>query len=477
MSPPFDHWADSSPAPAAPAVQPNANQQSKKPRHRHSPSQLAALKHLFDQNEHPPLEQRSALADRLGMETKTVNAWFQNKRASSKKRVRGGAAPQYDPQPITTAVPCPPPPPSMQKHDMSRHSEIVYPDDECLSVHSRSVSVVKSESFYAGHPDQAHFYTESENMPRRMRIRPSPEQTEELRKLYNINPHPSTEQRTTLAQNIGMRYESVTNWFQNQRSLAKKRKEDEPDSYSVPKPEYPHESRHYSAFPPPPFTSSSILHDNSPPRSLRRSPSPYGPRTTTFARPRRSRPEPYQLDALKVLFTKTATPTIEERSALALEIGMDVGKVTNWFRNLRQTARKRAKKSGSGDDDDDDSYLGGDMYSASASRFGTPSFGSSSSSSVNDYSVDMDDFYMHNAHSDGSEEDDYQEAVTPSPEHSPSPPRSSINPQEKEYKSLDTLSMPYPVGTGKVSPTGINYDDAMLLISFQRGISGRDLHY
>lgn len=86
---------------------------------------------------------------------------------------------------------------------------------------------------------------------------------------------------------------------------------------------------------------------------------------------------------------------------------------------------------------------------------------------------------MHHTHSDNGSEDDYQEAVTPSPEHSPPPPRSSVvddrDRPRKEYRSLETLSMPYPVTTGKVSPSGINYDDAMLLLSFQRGISGRDL--
>ena len=44
----------------------------KKPRHRHSPPQLAALNELFDQNEHPPLEQRTALAERLGMYVRNV---------------------------------------------------------------------------------------------------------------------------------------------------------------------------------------------------------------------------------------------------------------------------------------------------------------------------------------------------------------------------------------------------------------------
>jgi hypothetical protein len=41
-------------------------------------------------------------------------------------------------------------------------------------------------------------------MPRRMRVRPTPDQTEELKKLYNINPHPTTDQRQLLSERIGM---------------------------------------------------------------------------------------------------------------------------------------------------------------------------------------------------------------------------------------------------------------------------------
>ena len=39
----------------------------KKPRHRHSAFQLAALNELYDRDEHPPLEERTSLAERLGM--------------------------------------------------------------------------------------------------------------------------------------------------------------------------------------------------------------------------------------------------------------------------------------------------------------------------------------------------------------------------------------------------------------------------
>jgi hypothetical protein len=43
-----------------------------------------------------------------------------------------------------------------------------------------------------------------------------------------------------------------------------------------------------------------------------------------MSRPRRTRPEPHQLEALKKLFVRTSNPSIEERGALALEIGMYV---------------------------------------------------------------------------------------------------------------------------------------------------------
>jgi hypothetical protein len=39
----------------------------KKPRHRHSASQLAALNELYERNEHPSLEDRTSLAEKLGM--------------------------------------------------------------------------------------------------------------------------------------------------------------------------------------------------------------------------------------------------------------------------------------------------------------------------------------------------------------------------------------------------------------------------
>ncbi|KAG6878306.1 hypothetical protein C0993_008903 [Termitomyces sp. T159_Od127] len=461
----------------------------KKPRHRHTPAQLAALNELFDENEHPPLERRSALAERLGMETKTVNAWFQNKRASSKKRTRNVT---YNVLPVMSSA-------ASSSNNSTRHPpdyDDYWFDDEYLPLDEYS------RADYAGYLDYSHFTSETDPMPRKLRIRPSAEQTDELRKLYNITPHPTADQRQFLAERIGMRYQSITNWFQNQRSLAKKRKEDDidvPGPISSSEHHNNPELRTYSAFPPPsnhpslglppplpsghssvplsgthpcsPTTSPSV--DSCSPRrsSSRRSSTPY----SVSQRPRRSRPEPYQLDALKDLYTKTSTPTIEERSALALEIGMDVGKVTNWFRNLRQTARKRDKRSSSADDEDDDSF-NSVVPSASASRSGSPSFQSYSSSSSMELDNDDD---MNGIHSDIGSEDEYQEAVTPPPEpvsdltaaatSTPSSSSSRMAISELTF-AIDSASYAELEKATATRFSGIKIEDALLLLSFHQHI-------
>lgn len=79
MVPPYSSWAES-PSSSAPASlkdpqrlqQPSSSyhdtkDKPKKPRHRHSAFQLAALNELYDRDEHPPLEERTSLAERLGM--------------------------------------------------------------------------------------------------------------------------------------------------------------------------------------------------------------------------------------------------------------------------------------------------------------------------------------------------------------------------------------------------------------------------
>jgi hypothetical protein len=209
--------------------------------------------------------------------------------------------------------------------------------------------------------------------PPRMRIRPSLSQTEELRKAYIIDPHPTKEQREELGKRIGMcvgllyiilsvclstysifghpilrRYQSVTNWFQNQRSLAKKRLDDDvafdktshPYSNGSPTADrstdtvsYSRDSRGSPAFETPgfpprsshPSVSALIRRDKRSP-SVERSSSRGSPYHCIIPphRPRRTRPEPHQLEALQKLYRRTSNPSIEERNALALEVGMYV---------------------------------------------------------------------------------------------------------------------------------------------------------
>ena len=342
------------------------------------------------------------------------------------------------------------------------------------------------------------------------------------------------------------RYQSVTNWFQNQRSIAKKRKEDSEEPSAFPPAAAAHHLDHharaasrtpsYGAFPP----SSSVLHPSLsvPPASghpslsglgyslrIMRSPSvapvidsrassprpsPYSTTLTERSssvngRPRRSRPEPYQLEALKKLFHRTATPSIEERGALAMEINMDIGKVTNWFRNLRQTARRRSKRESEHEDDDDDMSASAyqDDYSRDVSRAVSPARSSSSDRDVNHMDIDQDlhghmairvkledeqkergSIYSHSLasnsrSSDMASEEDAQEAVTPSPASSPYPAFPQVNqktastPQPRQEITFALSPLPdLEKAAARISTTGVKVEDAMLLLSFHHHVVG-----
>ena len=72
MHPSLARWDSPAPSPLdIPSKDPKADL-PKKPRHRHAPYQLAALNELYEKTEHPSLEQRTALAERLHMYVPTV---------------------------------------------------------------------------------------------------------------------------------------------------------------------------------------------------------------------------------------------------------------------------------------------------------------------------------------------------------------------------------------------------------------------
>ncbi|KAF7972174.1 hypothetical protein HWV62_18748 [Athelia sp. TMB] len=479
----------------------------KKPRHRHSPSQLVALNALYEKTEHPSLDERTSLGQQIAMETKTVNAWFQNKRASNKKKSARGhtVIDSYDLPPITHLSASGPSSPQQQIDELDDDDDDEFQDDDRYETNGPSALVAalddpkRQSLFYAGNPEHRHYFAENESMPRRMRMRnrPSAEQTDELRKLYKANQHPSKDEREELGERIGMTLKSITNWFQNQRSQAKKRREEEEAAEAAhirnaramdldSRMTFPPASSHPSLDLPPPsshpslnFTSRELPRIAIAPRSVatsdaspsprrsanRRGSTPYrsGGASAPLTRPRRTRPEPFQLEELKKLNARTSNPTIEERAALALEIGMDVGKVTNWFRNLRQTARKRAQKTGP------DAYGGHYDYS-SLSRTGTPSLHShSSASSANELNDGMDVDEDYDAHSDAGSEDEHEEAVTPSPDASPAPGLL------KQHINMGMIpdTLPY-AQLGKLPPAskcgGVKIEDALLLLSFHKHV-------
>jgi hypothetical protein len=447
-------------------------------------------------------------------------------------------------KPMAAAAAAPPPPATMAvfAHDQDRHQQ---------------------------QSQQSHFFSETSTTLRPTRVRPTASQTEELRRLYNSNPHPSKEEREELGNRIGMyvnlrlssrqlyardltfiliyfcrnysihpslhcihrRYQSITNWFQNQRSISRKKGDVDvvspppsgggsgsldvrPYSTHPPASSHPSLSRPSLQITAPmltttlpalshrsrtePGSSTSVIGHSAPgsPRRAnltRRSSTPYSV-VGSAGRPRRTRPEPYQLDALKKMFRRTANPTIEERSALAIQIGMDVGKVTNWFRNLRQTARKRAKRVSSTGFDDDETSVHGGMGGerGSTSRSGTPSLFSSSSSVYTDDQLDMDIDVASDLLSE-DDEDYRQEAVTPSPESSPPPtytntrhsPHQHDLPISDKYKQdarMSVLNMvltaaeimekkpikaPSEDVTARSAP---RIEDAMLLLGFHQAV-------
>lgn len=110
------------------------------------------------------------------------------------------------------------------------------------------------------------------------------------------------------------RYQSVTNWFQNQRGIIKKRQSDAGVDLCQA------ESKRLCANT---FTPSA-LYSFPGPSEYGSHPSCSDGMNRTMARTKRVRPEPCQLEALRKLFMKTSNPSIEERVALSRDIGMFV---------------------------------------------------------------------------------------------------------------------------------------------------------
>jgi hypothetical protein len=117
----------------------------------------------------------------------------------------------------------------------------------------------------------------------------------------------------------------------------------------------------------------------------------------------------------------------------------------------------------------------------SFSRPETPSFQSSASSTNGvDGHMDVDEHYD-DVHSDAGSEDEHQEAVTPSPNASPSPPATfdvtSARPHHDSRRPRDGVGMVVdPVSYAQLEKvttsncTGVKVEDALLLLSFHKHV-------
>jgi hypothetical protein len=65
MDPAFSSWPTGTADHPPPSD--SLRERQKKPRHRHSAFQLAALNQLYERNEHPSLDDRTNLAEKIGM--------------------------------------------------------------------------------------------------------------------------------------------------------------------------------------------------------------------------------------------------------------------------------------------------------------------------------------------------------------------------------------------------------------------------
>jgi len=131
---------------------------------------------------------------------------------------------------------------------------------------------------------------------------------------------------------------------------------------------------------------------------------------------------------------------------------------------------------------DDDSLNGHNFDFSSISRPVTPSARSSASSATGaDDNMEVDE-QSDDPQSDAGSEDEHQEAVTPSPNASPSPPASfnatSIRPRHESRRSRDAVGMVVdPVSYAELekvttsSFTGVKVEDALLLLSFHKQVT------
>jgi len=135
------------------------DQHNKKKRQRTSPDQLAILEQIFQTDKMPSQQTRVQLADQLGMSSRRVQIWFQNKRA----KVKRGISKSSDGQaPMSPSMDCRDGFGLSSSGGISEPPSPIVPDSPSSPVHSllsppNSPAVVPSSPYLPHTPKQASF--------------------------------------------------------------------------------------------------------------------------------------------------------------------------------------------------------------------------------------------------------------------------------------------------------------------------------
>nr|UHA57736.1 HD protein 3 [Auricularia cornea] len=289
---------------------------------RSTPAQRDLLQDAFERNPRPDANEIQVLAEDIGMEPQHVSQWFSSKRCRMNKAfskaatVSGGTPPPfYAPSPPTNAL-------------QLTLSGMAFPDS------ATPILIVA---------------------PKRPKPRVSPAQEDALQELFDRAPHATMDEKKQLAEDVGLTVSKVNSWFTFARATQLPARE--------------HKALADAAFLPP-ITFVDVPSSPGPSRTLRTRmrPAPYQ-RSSSYSdeytpgKRTRSRPSPEQLVVLKREFAQHSNPSMEIRVRLSQELEMSVAKITDWFRNLRASLARQAKKkavleatprSGDGDMDEDD---------------------------------------------------------------------------------------------------------------------------
>ncbi|KAJ7070575.1 hypothetical protein C8F01DRAFT_1106902 [Mycena amicta] len=407
--------------------------QTKKPRHRHSAVQLTALNALYDQTEHPTLAQRTELAQSLGL---------CKQRASSHEA-------------------CTTPVRKLSAPVSSRYNPIL--DDDQHHPSENSAGQFRSQVQHDHHQYIAPVDPEFTQDLSRANV-------DELQQIRRRNPYPTNDESRMIADRLQVHHSTIIDWFRMQHSRGRSDNHLNlpPLSEAVPHalrlPHLPPATSHPSLVGMDGLRRLSSVQEDQyyPPSSRQRSSSPrnttpygstatVGTSTSITNRQRRGRPDSTQLEGLRQLLKKTPNPTIEERSALGREIGMDLVKVSNWFRNLRQSKAKRERRQvvdrGGSEDESHSSYAG--SVSATSSSDASHSRARSDEASA---AAERSRAWMRRLVHSSDDDEEAHEAVTPAP----SPPVQMMH----DFAML--------VDEKAAFPSKVPYEDALLLLSFHQ---------